>query len=265
MKSQAADIPVNIIRCPVESISGVWKFVRPPGHRSHTCSTPGHLLQLVLTGAYRLRTNEREYQVHAGDLVYYHETEEVWWLGNEEQVSFYSVAFQAPAVQPLAMDDRVFASDRPIRGAFEKLFTASHVADCPERDMRIYAALLTILERIEKRTGRSPDIPAGGELWWKAERTIRQRRFFRPTLDDLAEMCLCSRASVVRACHKTTGSSPMQRVRRIRMAEARGLLMFSTLNVTQVAQYLGYQRLHEFSREFSRYFHTPPSRVRHKA
>jgi AraC-like DNA-binding protein len=54
----------------------------------------------------------------------------------------------------------------------------------------------------------------------------------------------------------------MRRIQTVRMEEARGLLLFSTLNVTQVAEYLGYPRLHEFSREFSQYFGAPPSRVR---
>ena len=36
------------------------------------------------------------------------------------------------------------------------------------------------------------------------------------------------------------------------MAEARGSLKFSTLNISQVAGYLSYPRIHEFSREFRR-------------
>ena len=262
MNSQALDIPVSPIRCPLESISGIWKIKCPPRHYSRARSTPGHLLHLVLTGAYHLRTNEREYRICAGDVIYYHEVEEVRWLGNEEPVSFYSVAFQAPAVQPLPMDCRVLASDRPVRDAFDELFVASHILNLPERAMRTHAALLTVLWRIEKRIERASDMPAGGELWWQIERIIRRRRLFRPTLDELAEICHTSRASVVRACQKATGNSPMRRVRQLRMAEAHGLLTCSTLNITQVAQYLGYPRLHEFSREFSRYFHTPPSHVR---
>jgi AraC-like DNA-binding protein len=50
------------------------------------------------------------------------------------------------------------------------------------------------------------------------------------------------------------------------MAEARGLLSYSTLNVTQTAAYLGYSRMHEFSREFSGYFgHTPQSLIKRRS
>jgi transcriptional regulator GlxA family with amidase domain len=52
----------------------------------------------------------------------------------------------------------------------------------------------------------------------------------------------------------------MRRLRELRLAEAQGLLRFSTLSVSQVAEYLGYPRVHEFSREFSRRMGRPPSR-----
>ncbi|MHC4874825.1 MAG: helix-turn-helix domain-containing protein [Planctomycetota bacterium] len=56
----------------------------------------------------------------------------------------------------------------------------------------------------------------------------------------------------------------MQRLRSLRMSEARGLLIYSSLNITQIAQYLDYPRVHEFSREFKKYFGVSPRDVRGK-
>ena len=71
-----------------------------------------------------------------------------------------------------------------------------------------------------------------------------------------------SRSSIVRLCRQATGMSPMKRIQQIRMEEAKGLLLSSSLNITEIAQYLGYIRMHEFSREFTLYFGTSPKQFR---
>jgi AraC-like DNA-binding protein len=56
----------------------------------------------------------------------------------------------------------------------------------------------------------------------------------------------------------------MQRIREIRMAEAGKLLKHTQMNISQTADYLGYPRVHEFSREFSKFFGYPPTRLKKK-
>ncbi len=253
----------TLSRSPVESISGIWKFTRPPGGWHRTRSLPGHLLHLVTRGSYRLRTNGREYTIHTSDLIYYHETEDVEWLGNSETVEFISVGFMAPALAPLPLEQRVFRSSPPIRAAFARLHTASLLPPGLDRTLTGHAALLDILRRIPRWDGQPRSAPEGaGRSWWDLENILRQRRQFRAGLPELCQMAAMSRATLVRACRTATGTSPMQRLRDLRMAEAHGLLHCSTLNVGQVAKYLGYPRIHEFSREFARYYGHPPSQQR---
>ncbi len=223
-------------------------------------------MHLVLTGSYKLRTNEREYLIRSGDVIYYHETEEVEWLGNVEEVTFYSVSFLAPELPPLPAEARVFASTPAIRQAFDRLYSASLLPRGLIRALRLHGHLTELILQVDAwRTVAANRRALGGESWWEIEALVRERKLFRPTLDELCSLTHRSRASVVRACRAATGTSPMKRVREIRMAEARGLLRFSHLNVSQVASYLGYPRVHEFSREFSRHFGTPPSAHRRSA
>ena len=56
--------------------------------------------------------------------------------------------------------------------------------------------------------------------------------------------------------------SPGKRVQKLRMDEAQGLLALSSLSITEIATYLGYPRVHEFSREYALYFGCPPSHFR---
>ena len=248
---------------PVEGISGVWKFTREPGGFHLARSLPGHLLHLVLSGAYRLRTNGREYDIRPRDVIYYHETEDVEWLGNSRRVVFYSVGFLAASLEPLPPERRVFPSTGSIRAAFEELHAASLLPPDSRRALAVHAALLRIILDIDWWRRPAPAAAASGAAgWWEVERLVRERRRFRPTLDELSAMTCRSRASVVRACRAATGMSPMRRLREVRMAEARGLLGFSTLSVTGVAEYLGYARVHEFSREFRRHCGHPPSAAR---
>ncbi|MBA4386560.1 MAG: hypothetical protein C0404_01185 [Verrucomicrobia bacterium] len=253
----------SLIRTPVTGISGVWRFSREPAGHRQARSLPGHLLHLVLKGSYRLRTNGREYRIRPHDVIYYHETESVDWLGNDEEVVFYSVGFLAPQLDPLPPARRVFPSNMAIRRAFEDLYAASLKDRGVKRSLELHCALLRIVVEIDWG-GQTVVGEAGGraELWWRIERLVRERHMFRPSLEELSALTRRSRASVVRACRAATGTSPMRRLRAERMAEARGLLLSSSLNITQVADYLGYGRVHEFSRDFASFFGHPPTAVR---
>ena len=57
------------VQCPVEAISGVWRFERSADFKSRCKSTPGHLLHLILSGGYLLKANGREYPVKEGDVI----------------------------------------------------------------------------------------------------------------------------------------------------------------------------------------------------
>lgn len=251
------------IYAPIESISGVWRFVRPAGHRVHTHSLPDHLLQLVLTGSYAIRINNRQYQVSAGDVIYFYANEDVQWLQNPQEVTFYSVGFRSIVFRPLDIDKRIFASTPTLRNAFEQLYRAS---DLPRNSeafaLGTYSALLTILLEIQNTQQPTEAVNVRPQSWWELEKRIRGKCRFRPGLDELAQLCYTSRATVVRLCRQATGLSPMQRIRQIRMEEAKALLAFSPMNITEIARYLGYNRIHEFSREFAAYYGLPASQYR---
>jgi AraC-like DNA-binding protein len=247
---------------PIESITGLWRFTRGPSSSAHSRSLPGHLLHLVRSGAYRLRTNQREYDIRAGDVIYYHETEDVEWLGNATAVVFDSVGFMSSSFEPLGAEMRVFRSDAQMRRAFDGLHSANLMPEGFARRCAIYGALSMLLSRIELMRAGHAVQARPRSAWSEAERIIRERKWFRPTLDQLAEALSLGRASVVRAARKATGQSPMQRIRDIRIEEAKGLLKYSILSISQVAAYLGYGRVHEFSREFRKHTGAAPSSLR---
>ena len=248
---------------PIESISGIWRFTRPPGYHIHTHSLPDHLLQLVLKGSYAIRTNNRQYRVNAGDLIYFYAYEDIQWLSNRQEVSFYSVGFRSVNFKPIPFDRRVFLSTNRIKKAFDRPYRASTIhRDSIDFSLKTHAALLDILSDMQTRFKLGEYPKSKLQIWWQLEKHIRREHHFRASLEELAEWSTISRTSLVRLCRQATGTSPMKRIRQIRLEEAKGLLLCSALNITEIARYLCYSRMHEFSREFSAYYGISPSRLR---
>ena len=255
------DFPTTCITCPIESITGVWEFKRPPFFKYLCHSLSGHLLHFVTKGGFIVKINGREYQVGTGDVIYYYESEEVETIGNETEVVFYSVSYQAPKLLPFPLEKRVFTIDGETQGLFHQLHNGFSSDNVMTRSFMAYSTLLNILNSIEGISFDFRNKVEEEELWWAIERRIRKDTMFKPSLDKLLKISGYSKSSIIRSCRKTTGDTPIQRIRKIRMEMAKGLLSFGHLNVTQVAEYLGYIRLHEFSREFSKYYGEPPSKL----
>jgi AraC-like DNA-binding protein len=260
-----AEFTIAYVPAPIEAVLGVWQFVREPFFRTTTArSLPGHLLHLLTAGHYRLKTNGREYRVSAGDAVYYHETESVEWHGDASQVVFYSVGFLAPQMPPLPIEQRVFRATPRMRRAFALLYQAWE-AGRQQRPLAVHARLADLLDAIQQAgmTKSADTASDAASLWWHAESVVRGHRLFRPTLAQVCQRAATSRGKLIRACRKATGTTPIRRLREIRMEEARGLLQYAHLNVTQIADYLGYARIHEFTRDFTAFHGRPPREFKH--
>jgi len=248
---------------PLESLNGVWLFQRPPRFHSVCDSLPGHLVHLLAEGSYELSIGGMERTVEPGDLIYYYESERVECKGLSSPVAFYSVSFFSKSFAPLPLDGRVLKAGAGLKKLFPRLHDAYYSKSSFSRDCLCHALLLRILAGISELRPPSPSLAGDGPgLWSSLEDELRRRRLFRASLDEMAELSGRSKSSVVRACRAERSMSPQGSLRALRMAEAQGLLKFASLSVGQVAEYLGYPRMHEFSREFSSFFGKPPSEAR---
>ena len=246
----------------ITRVLGVWKFEIPPTTGNVAYSTPGHLVHLVISGSYQLAMNNRRYVAGPGDLIYYHGREEVQWIRSDNVVVFYSVGFIAPTYPPFPYGRRVFPSTARARSLFDDLYEASRESGATRRALRTYAALFSILAEFDAHVDRSAVPYSPHDLWWRIEEALRRDRQFRPSLSKLVQLAHASRSTVIRACRDATGLSPGKRFQKLRMQEADGLLTLSPMTITEIAAYLGYSRVHEFSREFSRYFGHPATHYR---
>lgn len=78
------------------------------------------------------------------------------------------------------------------------------------------------------------------------------------TLEDLAEAAHLEKAYFSRKFKAVSGYSPMEYLRRIRLTKAKELLRYSDMTVTQIAEALGFQSLHHFSKVFHQFVGVSP-------
>ncbi|MEM9489079.1 MAG: AraC family transcriptional regulator, partial [Myxococcota bacterium] len=89
------------------------------------------------------------------------------------------------------------------------------------------------------------------------------RRYAELTnIDELAQEASMSTSTFHRAFKQVTGDSPLQYIKKIRLNKAKSLLVHEGVTVSDAAYQVGYESASQFSREFKRYFQSPPSAAR---
>ncbi len=239
-----------------------------PGYSFTATSLPGHLLHFVLKGRVSQRCNGRSYELEPGKVLWYHEDEWVEGEVLEAPWEFYSINFIAPTLAPPSDAARLFTPDTPQTEQFFAMAidawhdsTLSPVA----RSFRVHAALLGLLEILVgvEPTTQAPVAP-GGALWWEIETRVRQNLEQPLDLRLLEQWSHCSSATIARASQTAVGESPMRRIKHIRLSFAQGLVLRSELTFSEIATRIGYPRVHEFSRDYKRWFGVTPTEERRK-
>ena len=80
-------------------------------------------------------------------------------------------------------------------------------------------------------------------------------------IDELAAMAGMSTSAFHRAFKNTITDPPLQYIKKVRLNQAKNLLLAEKLPANVAATRVGYESAPQFSREFKRYFGLPPSRV----
>ncbi|MBX3014028.1 MAG: AraC family transcriptional regulator [Caldilineaceae bacterium] len=86
-----------------------------------------------------------------------------------------------------------------------------------------------------------------------------QENFTKPIrVETMAELVHMSPSSFHHYFKEVTAMSPLQYQKRLRLLEARRLLLTESTNATHTAYQVGYESSSQFSREYTRMFGTPP-------
>jgi AraC-like DNA-binding protein len=246
-----------MIPFPIQSnfIDQIFLFKRidiKPNHFTRTHSLPSHLLHLLIEGEYSLTIQGRLYEPKKNEMIYYDQMEEVVWLKNEKPVSFYTLAFSSTFIEPLPIEKRVFPSTKVIQKLFEALDKILK-DNAPHMEIRFYTKVLELIHEVFKDQSQIKSELALNH-WMRAELHLQRNHIYQIKLEELAKALQTSTSTLRKDCHKKFGISPIQRMQKRRMEASKGLLLYTTMSITEIADQLGYERIHEFSREFTKYF-----------
>jgi AraC-like DNA-binding protein len=245
----------------VDTINGAWHWTREAHHQIRAMSPRGHTVHFVETGGYELSSAGSVYEIEAGDIIYYEGLGAHTWRGDERKVSFYSINFLPIDLKVPSLEYRVLSNSEVCAPWFAEVHERFSRSPSPENRAAAIVSLHRILAFVFSR------IPAGASavergLWPELEDIVRERRLFKLKVEELAALSGYCVSTIFRACERSTGLSPHRRLREMRMEEAKGLLLHSSLSIGEISAELGYPRIHEFSREFAGRLGATPTEFR---
>lgn len=245
----------------VKNILLVDFYERPTGLCFDASSLPGHLVQLTKTGVVAHEVGGRKYTLRPGDAIWFHEDETVTGEVLEGPWSFYTVNFIAPALPPPPFELRVRRARAKVMRQFDSLLRAwrAEDANAAVRELRVHSRLLELLAEIEDGVGRPFQMDASARLWWELESELRRDLAQEVNLRRMVAISGKSAATIARTCHEAVGVPPLKRIKEVKMSLARSLVEQSELRMGEIADRIGYSRVHEFSRDYRKHFGITPS------
>ena len=248
----------------IQRVLLVDKLVRPVACTFRAPSLPGHLIHFVVEGEAEQEVSGRRQRLVPGAIVWYHENEPVRGEILKLPWIYYTVNFVAVRLPPPPFDQRVWQADAGIGSRFEVLLNAwRDMTLAPiTRHMRVLSLLLDLLAELAPTASLAHRADMETHLWWDIEAKLRED-LSRPI--DLRFMQACShrsRQAIIRASHSAVGMPPMKRVKEIRLSYARGMVLYSRQNMTEIALAVGYSRVQELSRDYHRKYGVTPTEDR---
>lgn len=248
-------------------------------------STTGTVFALIAQGAKQLLLGDRRFEYQAGE--YLVASIDLPVTGSFIRASAakpamgFGMTLRPAAIAELLMDVGDFSLAG--RGAVASPGLAVSVA--PPELLDAVVRLLRLLDRPRDLPVLAPSIQRE-ILWWlvsgeqgaivrqlgladgslarisRAVRWIREHHAEPVRVEQLAQLAGLSASAFHRNFQAVTAMSPIQFQKRIRLQEARTLLMGHAVDVAEVGYRVGYDSPSQFNREYRRLFGLPPGRDR---
>jgi len=160
---------------------------------------------------------------------------------------------------------RLISLGRELFEVFFKKIEAEFDSSQPGSSVLMHSFLMELFAvALRTHCGGEEDINGvKGNDWAVMRRALDyiQRRYRgRISVKDLAANSYLGESRFFQVFKKYAGVSPLNYVAKFRMEKAKALLTCSHMSVSQVADFLGYESIHYFSRAYKRHYGVPPSK-----
>lgn len=214
-----------------------------------------HELIVVLDGRMRLEIDGHSLMAEPGDLLLYrsgHVHKEI--SDDTAPVNTFFVVFEADDAALKHFQLRLRDADGRVRQMAAWLVRDHRAGVPPDRQTPLLRALLTETRRL----GATPVDPWLMEL----RRHMQKQLAARVHLDDLARHCGMSKFAFVRKFRRLSGTTPMRELQRLRLNQARTLMLSTGLPVKAIAPAVGLGDEYQLSKLFRRHFKLSPREMR---
>jgi AraC-like DNA-binding protein len=242
-----------------------WMERKEEGFTWQGRGLPGHQLNVVETGRAQIDLDGQTFGIGRGDVLWVYESEQPRIVVREAPWRFYTIHFMAPSLPPPNSARRCIRLPRiELLKQFETLLaewrdtSVSHLV----RTMRVQGTLLHILSGLVTPAQQDIRFDRETALWWKVESALRKDLRRELDIETLCELGRCSRSTLTRSCLRAVGVSPLRRVRHLRLNMAHGFVILSNLTISEIADRVGYARVHELSRDYHKKFGATPTQHR---
>ncbi|MES2740872.1 MAG: AraC family transcriptional regulator [Pseudomonadota bacterium] len=272
--AQAHADPLGVAATPVPGLAAISSVTRT--EIAYAIQRP--LLCLVLQGCKHVTMGKRSYTFRAGDslLIMADVPTASQIIEADARTPYYSLVLDlSPAIiAELATEmTTVEPADHPPLGYDH---TEAEVSDTALRIMRLLhrpAAMALLMPQLLREchywllAGRhGPAIRRLGSPNGHMQRVGRAIALLRThygrrlPVEKLAEVAGMSPSSFHQHFRAITSLTPLQFQKQLRLIEARRLMLAEGFNASSAAFSVGYQSVHQFTREYGRMFGSPPAR-----
>jgi AraC-like DNA-binding protein len=214
-----------------------------------------HELIVVLSGKMLLETQGQNIHAAAGDLLLYRagrvhkETSD-----RRDPVSTFFLVFKAEEEALANFALRLRDTDGRVRQMATWLVRDHKSGIPPERQTPLFRAVVTEMRRL----GASPADPWLVEVRLHMQQNLTEKLH----LDDLARRSGMSKFAFVRKFRRLSGTTPMKELQRMRLNQARTLMLTTGLPVKAIAPAVGLGDEYQLSKLFRRHFRLSPREMR---
>lgn len=235
------------------------------GYTYESICIPGHQLNVVVRGRVRMETCGRTYLAGRGDVLWFHEAEPLHLVVIEAPWEFYGINFIAPSLPPPDYIHRRIPLPRiELLDQFEELLRQWLDTSVSQmvRTMRVQGTLLQLLSEFVTPAQQAGQFDGDTPLWWQVEWELRKDLGRDIDMNAICRIAGRSAATVTRSCRRAVGVSPLRRLKLLRLSMAHGFVILSHLTISEIANRVGYARVHELSRDYHKHFGMTPTENR---
>ncbi len=109
---------------------------------------------------------------------------------------------------------------------------------------------------------KTPESEDTSDLYLKVKGYLKKHHTEKITSEDICEKFFCSRSYLSHTFKSKSGMSIREYINRLRIDDAKNLLTYSSLNITEIATAVGFTDSNYFSKTFKNLTGTAPAKYR---